>query len=422
MDQVVRNAEGFRALSVAWPFFTTGSTNDDRSRHSTTAALQAEGSPAILKGARPRGRSLHACIAHLASKRLETKFMDLPVCPACGQSVLDDDASECPFCGASMSGKPGAAKPAGGTSAAAPPSKSAPAAASGKASAGTKPAAAGKHVARSAAPGQPGRADREEIAAAGIRGEAPKTAATVQPRKSPNATLPVKCPMCETSGFVPLRAAGQPVRCANPDCLVPVFTAPAPPPKPVRPAPVAVPSKAGKRMAVIATVSVLGSLAVGAAAWWLFVPRLDLRTIVRPVIVDLPSLMDRSIDEIRDVLPLYEDEQREPTRVQLEVIGLEHWDNVFVIRRDDDEQNLLVTFDPRTRRVIDFFLEGDDKNILMQRANLSETDPAYRVVPVKARNAPGITGIKIVPVREAAATAAARTTAEDAAAGGAATA
>ena len=37
--------------------------------------------------------------------------MDLRFCPACNQSVLDDDATDCPFCGASMSGKPGAAAP-----------------------------------------------------------------------------------------------------------------------------------------------------------------------------------------------------------------------------------------------------------------------------------------------------------------------
>ncbi|MCC6972369.1 MAG: hypothetical protein IT434_19305, partial [Phycisphaerales bacterium] len=28
--------------------------------------------------------------------------MDLPTCPSCGQSVLDDDAEECPFCGGAM--------------------------------------------------------------------------------------------------------------------------------------------------------------------------------------------------------------------------------------------------------------------------------------------------------------------------------
>ena len=37
--------------------------------------------------------------------------MDFPVCPACGQSVIDDDVEDCPFCGSSMTAKLGA-KPA----------------------------------------------------------------------------------------------------------------------------------------------------------------------------------------------------------------------------------------------------------------------------------------------------------------------
>src|SRR5258708_20177828 len=37
--------------------------------------------------------------------------MDLPTCPACKQSVLDDDAVECPFCGAPMKGGQAAARP-----------------------------------------------------------------------------------------------------------------------------------------------------------------------------------------------------------------------------------------------------------------------------------------------------------------------
>jgi hypothetical protein len=36
----------------------------------------------------------------------------------------------------------------------------------------------------------------------------------------------VVCPMCDTVGYVPQKAVGKEVRCANPDCLVPTFTAP----------------------------------------------------------------------------------------------------------------------------------------------------------------------------------------------------
>ena len=51
-------------------------------------------------------------------------------------------------------------------------------------------------------------------------------AVPVSAKKMPGKTLDVKCPMCETSGFISPKAAGQQVRCCNPECLVPVFTAP----------------------------------------------------------------------------------------------------------------------------------------------------------------------------------------------------
>ncbi|MEX0701681.1 MAG: hypothetical protein WD069_06245 [Planctomycetales bacterium] len=117
-----------------------------------------------------------------------------------------------------------------------------------------------------------------------------------------------------------------------------------------------------------------------------------------PVVVDLPSLVGKSIDELRGILGEPLDQQLEPTRVELEVLGVREWMNDFEIRaQDDDEQVLIVTFDPRSRRVLEFFLMGDDRNILMQRGNLVDGDPAYRIEAVKARNAPGITGINVVP-------------------------
>jgi hypothetical protein len=38
----------------------------------------------------------------------------------------------------------------------------------------------------------------------------------------------VRCPMCETVGYVPRSSAGKEIRCANRDCMVPVFVAPRP--------------------------------------------------------------------------------------------------------------------------------------------------------------------------------------------------
>jgi len=63
--------------------------------------------------------------------------MDLPTCPACKQSVLDDDAVDCPFCGAPMKGGPAPARSS------APPKSASPRAASTKAAA---PKTAAPHV------------------------------------------------------------------------------------------------------------------------------------------------------------------------------------------------------------------------------------------------------------------------------------
>jgi hypothetical protein len=49
----------------------------------------------------------------------------------------------------------------------------------------------------------------------------------VNRQQGPGKTLEVTCPMCETHGFVSPKAAGKLVKCCNPQCLVPVFSAPA---------------------------------------------------------------------------------------------------------------------------------------------------------------------------------------------------
>jgi tetratricopeptide (TPR) repeat protein len=117
--------------------------------------------------------------------------MDLPTCPACGQSVLDDDPQVCPFCGASMSGKPGGTPPP-------------------QAPADPKPASRKK----------------KEVDPFAIDTSTSKPVARVALRAAPGRPHEVKCPMCETVGYVPTAAAGKLVKCANASCLVPVFEAP----------------------------------------------------------------------------------------------------------------------------------------------------------------------------------------------------
>ena len=156
--------------------------------------------------------------------------MDLPTCPACGQSVLDDDVENCPFCGASMSGKPGA------VASAKAPASVGPATGSGADARGS--ASRRAEQAKNPVADKPVPADRSQATPSGTadnddpfavdaaEDEAAAKAIKAAPRRMKGRTYEVQCPMCETVGFVPRRAAGKVVRCANPDCLVPVFTAP----------------------------------------------------------------------------------------------------------------------------------------------------------------------------------------------------
>lgn len=123
--------------------------------------------------------------------------MDLPTCPHCGQSVLDDDAAECPFCGGAMDG----------SGKAAPPSPAPE----------TKPA-----VTSSSSGGD----DDDPFALTG----APQPRKVIQCARKPikGRTRKVVCPMCDRAGYIPRSAFGKQVRCANKECMVPVFTAESP--------------------------------------------------------------------------------------------------------------------------------------------------------------------------------------------------
>jgi hypothetical protein len=125
--------------------------------------------------------------------------MDLPSCPSCGQSVLDDDAADCPFCGASMSGGSSPAATASPANATSPDS-----------------------VAADSATDRPKENDPFAVDPSVTHRAIPAA-----PKPTQKRPWRVSCPMCETPGFVPRQAAGREVKCANPQCLVPIFTAPA---------------------------------------------------------------------------------------------------------------------------------------------------------------------------------------------------
>lgn len=157
----------------------------------------------------------------------------LPTCPACKQSVLDDEATECPFCGANMKtgkgGKGAAApsKPASPKPAAEPPKKEVPPksdAASGKS--GSK----GKSILDDDDDDPFGDKDVDDddpFAAAAREAEAHKAKAIpMTAKKTKTNQAEQKCPMCDTVGFVPENSGGKDVKCCNPSCKAPIFMVP----------------------------------------------------------------------------------------------------------------------------------------------------------------------------------------------------
>jgi len=160
--------------------------------------------------------------------------MDLPTCPSCGQSVLDDDATECPFCGSSMSAPRTAKSPQSAKKPAAEPPKSAPQESSEKAPVKAEAvAAAQKRPKGGALFGPTVEVNADEMIASDQ--EAMKRAFPARRQPEKGCRHKVICPMCEAPGFIPEKAMGHEVRCHNPHCMVPIFTAPAAEKKVVEP-------------------------------------------------------------------------------------------------------------------------------------------------------------------------------------------
>ncbi|HUG93048.1 MAG TPA: hypothetical protein VML55_19565, partial [Planctomycetaceae bacterium] len=202
--------------------------------------------------------------------------MDLPTCPACGQSVLDEDVDECPFCGASMSGKPAAApakaaaktaaataRPAAATAAASTaPARSAPAQKPAAAQTASRAKSTATAATRAEAK-QDGPQTEDDPFAVDTATHASAVPLLAQPEKGRRHE--VKCPMCETVGYTSTKAAGREVRCANPKCLVPIFSAPAIE-KAAEPEPEA-PPKPRFTTGMLAGISGVGLVIIGVVLW-----------------------------------------------------------------------------------------------------------------------------------------------------------
>jgi hypothetical protein len=116
------------------------------------------------------------------------------------------------------------------------------------------------------------------------------------------------------------------------------------------------------------------------------------------IVFDVPSLLHKNIDEIRNVLGKPIDaEMLEPTKEQMDT-NFESWDNNF----EKNGCSLLVTFNPQTRKVIDLFISKTDNKIentddLLLQGNLKDDASEYKVETVLAPKSQEINGITITP-------------------------
>lgn len=98
--------------------------------------------------------------------------------------------------------------------------------------------------------------DDDPFAAATREAAASKAnAIPVSSKKTKTHVVELKCPMCDTVGFVPEKSGGKDVKCCNPKCSVPVFMAPknlAPPVAVVAPKPAAAPKGPSRKPLILA--------------------------------------------------------------------------------------------------------------------------------------------------------------------------
>ncbi len=109
-------------------------------------------------------------------------------------------------------------------------------------------------------------------------------------------------------------------------------------------------------------------------------------------VFDVPSLIWKNINELRKSFWKDFSDSTDPTSLQLKWTS--EWSNTITKSWLD----LLITYNAKTRKIIDFFLDWDEKYKIMQIWNLSDSDNNYSIEDVHALVDPSkITGIKIIP-------------------------
>ncbi len=206
--------------------------------------------------------------------------MEFRNCPSCKASVLEDDVADCPFCGASMSGKPSAKpapKPAAGPAKSPAPGGAKPGSPAPKGPSADKAPAAGAARPRPTRDPEPEEQAEDTSDPFEVDPLAHKSATQVSVKSAKGRTIEVKCPMCETVGFIAPSQAGKDVKCCNPSCKLPIFKSPKLPPEVV-----AEPEKSkGLSTLMLSIIGILLVSAVGGGVWY-FV----LREEPKPPVID----------------------------------------------------------------------------------------------------------------------------------------
>lgn len=117
---------------------------------------------------------------------------------------------------------------------------------------------------------------------------------------------------------------------------------------------------------------------------------------------DVKSLIGDDIKEVRAKLGTPQ-EDTDPAQRHLDA-GIKQWEKRYF----KDGKGLLVTYDIKTGRVIDFFVTTNvvdskgltkDKEHLLKVAGVDSGDPFYQIVFVQAlRDPKSYTGVKITPL------------------------
>jgi len=117
-------------------------------------------------------------------------------------------------------------------------------------------------------------------------------------------------------------------------------------------------------------------------------------------IFDVPSLIGKDINGVMNILGTPNKDNGEPTSLQIEM-GINEWSKSY----EKDGRELLITYNYKTKEIIDFFIpstdseyQNKDKEHMLLVGGLEDNNRNYSVEFVKSvKDNTRFTGIKITP-------------------------